>query len=86
MPSLDIQAIPSQTKILNPVTFSTFKTLVENKSNSKIKAVQTYRGGEFRPSSAFCKDHDIIHRVTYPYAHQQKASVKRNINILFKWN
>lgn len=57
--------------------FINFKTHVELQLNSKIKAVQSDWGGEYRTLSTFLANHGISHRRSCPYVHEQNGLAER---------
>lgn len=57
--------------------FLKFKNLVETQFNSKIKAVQTDWGGEYRPIKPFLENLGILHRHPCPYTPEQNGRVER---------
>lgn len=59
--------------------FKVFKTLVENQTNNKIKALRTDNGGEFCSSlfEKFLSEHGIIHQKTNPYTPQKNGMSER---------
>ena len=49
--------------------FKHYKNEVENQLSRKIKAIRSYRGGEYEaPSREFCSKHGTIHQTTAPYS------------------
>ncbi|KAF7814758.1 Retrovirus-related Pol polyprotein from transposon TNT 1-94 [Senna tora] len=58
-------------------TFVEFKQLVELQLGYPIKSIQYDWGGEFRSFTSFVKQHDIIHRLSCPYSHNQNGSFER---------
>ena len=59
--------------------FKTYKALVENQLNKKIKILRSDRGGEYFPSefSKFCEESGIVHQTSAPYTPQQNGLAKR---------
>ena len=58
--------------------FKLYKNEVENQLSRKIKAIRSYRGGEYEaPSREFCSKHGTIHQTTAPYSPQSNSVVKR---------
>jgi hypothetical protein len=57
--------------------FLTFKTYVERYFNSKIKAIQSNWGGEYRPINKILQQFGILHHVSCPHAHQQNGDIER---------
>src|SRR4051812_3536355 len=45
--------------------------------NTKLKAIQTDWGGEFRPFKQFLADLGIVHRLICPHTHHQNGVVER---------
>lgn len=66
-----------QTKSEALQTFINFKTQVENQFNTKIKALQTDEGGQFKSFTDFLKINGITHHFTCPYTSQQRGLVER---------
>src|ERR1044072_6285488 len=54
-----------------------FRTMAELQFHTKLKAVQTDCGGEFRPLTKFFTSVGILHRVICPHTHHQNGSVER---------
>jgi len=57
--------------------FQKFQAAVERQFNTKIKAIQTDWGGEYRILNHFLQTQGITHRVTCPYTHQQAGAIER---------
>ena len=57
--------------------FTNFKNLVERKLDTKIIAMQTDWGGEYRKLNSFFQQLGISHHVACPHAHQQNGSAER---------
>ncbi|KAG6510524.1 hypothetical protein ZIOFF_028548 [Zingiber officinale] len=59
--------------------FKKFKFLIENKTEYKIKALRTDRGGEFLSTefTQFCEDEGIERHLTAAYTPQQNGVVER---------
>lgn len=57
--------------------FQIFYTYIEAQFHSKIKAIQTDGGGEFRSLTTFIQTHGIQHRLTCPHTSQQNGIVER---------
>ena len=51
--------------------------MAEFQFDSKIKNVQTDRGGEFRPLTNFLASQGITHRWISPHTHHQNGVVER---------
>jgi hypothetical protein len=51
--------------------------MIERFLNTKIKSVQTDRGGEYRSLNTYFKSIGIIHRLACPHTHQQQGCVER---------
>ena len=54
-----------------------FQNLVERKLNTKIIAMQTDWGGEYKKLNSFFQQLGISHHVSCPHAHQQNGSAER---------
>jgi histone deacetylase 1/2 len=50
-------------------TFIYFQTVIERQFNTKIKALQSDWGGEFRSLHKYLHSQGINHRITCPYTH-----------------
>ena len=59
--------------------FKSYKALVENQLDRKIKILWSDCGGEYFPSefSKFCEENGLIHQTSTPYTPQQNGLVKR---------
>jgi transposase InsO family protein len=59
--------------------FKIFKALIENQTGKRLKAVRSYRGGEFMSSDFkdFCVKHGIKREYTIPGNPQQNGVVER---------
>jgi hypothetical protein len=59
--------------------FQQFKSLAENQSNMKIKALRSDNGGEYtgREFQKFCGDHGIERSFSSPYAPNQNGAAER---------
>ena len=59
--------------------FQSFKALVENESNYKIKCLRSDRGGEFTSNEFFhfCEEHGIRREFSTARAPQQNGVVER---------
>jgi transposase InsO family protein len=57
--------------------FCTFKSYVERFFNTKIKAIQSNWGSEYRPVNNLLKQLGIQHRVSCPHTHQQNGAIER---------
>jgi len=57
--------------------FRIFQSLVERKFDKKIIAVQSDWGGEYEKLNSFFQQIGIVHRVSFPHAHQQNGSAER---------
>ncbi|KAF7814697.1 Retrovirus-related Pol polyprotein from transposon TNT 1-94 [Senna tora] len=57
--------------------FIQFKNLAENQLNTKIKAVQSDFGGEYRPFTKYLTEHGIHHRLSCPHTHPQNGIAER---------
>jgi hypothetical protein len=57
--------------------FTTFKSYVERFFNTKIKAIQSDWGGEYRPVNTLLQKLGIQHRVSCPHTHQQNGAIER---------
>ena len=57
--------------------FKNFQNLVECKLNTKIIAMQTDWGGEYRKPNSFFQELGVSHHVACPHAHQQNGSAER---------
>lgn len=57
--------------------FKQFQKLVETQFSSKIKAIQTVGGGEFKIFTSLLADLGINHRLTCPYTSHQNGTVER---------
>ena len=59
--------------------FKSFKSLVENENNLKIKCLRTYRGGEFTSNEfkEFCEKHVINRHFSKARTSQQNKVVER---------
>ena len=66
--------------------FRNFKNLVEQETQSKIKMLRTYRGGEFTSHefNAFCDKNGIKRHLTAPYTPQQNGVVERRNRTLME--
>jgi len=64
------------------VVFIKFQTMVEHMLNSKIKYVQTYRGGEYRKLNTFFQSIGIVHQVSCPHTHRQQGCVEKEYRYL----
>ena len=58
-------------------TFISFHKLAENQYQTKLKAIQTDNGGEFRAFLPYLQSHGIQPRFLCPYTHQQNGVTKR---------
>ncbi|KAJ0610987.1 putative RNA-directed DNA polymerase [Helianthus annuus] len=58
-------------------TFKRFIIMVERQFSTKIKAVQSDWGGEFRQLSSFFKQIGINHRISCPHTSEQNGTVER---------
>lgn len=58
-------------------TFENFKKLVELQLDSKILAVQTDWGGEYRPFTTLLQSFGIVHRHLCPHSHEQNGLAER---------
>ena len=60
-----------------------YKALVENQLDSKIKILQNDHGGEYFPSefSKFCEENGLIHQSNTPYTLQQNGLAKGKIKL-----
>jgi histone deacetylase 1/2 len=59
-------------------TFLNFQTVVERQFDTKIKALQSDWGGEFRSLNKYLHSQGINHRITCPYTHQQAGAIERH--------
>jgi hypothetical protein len=57
--------------------FSTFKSYVEWFFNTKIKAIQSNWGGEYRSDNKLLQQLSIQHCVSCPHTHQQNGAIER---------
>jgi transposase InsO family protein len=59
--------------------FKIYKAEIENQLESKIKWVQSDRGGEYFSNefSEFCAEHGIIHERTPPYSPESSGIAER---------
>lgn len=57
--------------------FKQFKALAELQLNTKIKAIQSDWGGEFRSFTSYLSQLGIIHRIICPHTHHQNGVVER---------
>lgn len=57
--------------------FISFKSLVDNQFNVKIKMLQSDWGGEYQGLTSYLRDCGIHHRVSCPYTPQQNGLVER---------
>ena len=51
--------------------------MIELQLNTKIKSVQSDRGGEYRPFSIVLASHGISHKLICPHTHHQNGVVER---------
>ena len=58
-------------------TFKQFHTMAERQFQTKLKSVQTDRGGEFQNLSSFFITLGIIHRLFCPHTSKQNGFVER---------
>ena len=58
-------------------TFITFHKLAKLQYQTKIKAIQTNNGGEFKAFFPYLQRHGIQPRFTCPYTHQQNGVAER---------
>ena len=70
-------AISSKVKIWCIVSFHYLSQLAELQYNSKIKALQTDNGGEFRVFLPYLHSYGIQPRFTCPYTSQQNGVAER---------
>lgn len=56
--------------------FLTFLKYVHNTFFTRVHAIQTDWGGEFRPLSKILQNFDISHRITCPSSHAQNGSIE----------
>lgn len=57
--------------------FLHFKANVELQLNTKIKALQTIWGGEYRAFTDYLNQARIVHRNSCPHAHEQNGTAER---------
>lgn len=57
--------------------FLKFQSYVERYFNTKIKAVQSDWGGEYRSLHKTFQDQGIVHRISCPHTHQQNGAIER---------
>ena len=59
--------------------FKKFKTLMENQSGKKVKALRTDRGGEFLSKEfiEYCEEAGIKRELTAPYTPEQNGVAER---------
>jgi hypothetical protein len=64
--------------------FKNFKAFTETKSNYKLVAVRSDRGGEYTSNAfqEFCKENGIRHQLTVAYTPQQNGIVERKNRII----
>jgi transposase InsO family protein len=62
-----------------PAVFQKFKSLVENESDCRIKAIRTDNGTEYTSNQfdKFCEEVGIKHQLTIPYSPQQNGVCER---------
>jgi histone deacetylase 1/2 len=58
-------------------TFIYFQNVVERQFDTKIKALQSDWGGEFRSLHKYLHSQGINHRITCPYTYQQAGAIER---------
>ena len=60
--------------------FKELKTLIENHSETRIKTLRSYNGGEYtsKEFEAFCKEAGMKRELTTPYNPQQNGVAERN--------
>jgi transposase InsO family protein len=60
------------------VMFKSYKLLVENQLNKKIKILRSNRGGEYFLSefTIVCEQNGIIHQTSAPYTPQQNSLIE----------
>lgn len=59
------------------VAFKQFHKMIETQFSTKLKAVQTDGGGEFKPFTNYLNELGVIHRLTCPHTSHQNGSVER---------
>lgn len=57
--------------------FTKFKAMAELQIETKIKALQSNWGGEYRAFSTLLQHHGITHRVICPHTHEQNGLIER---------
>ena len=70
-------AIPSELKSEALSVFVTFHKLIKTQFQTKLKALQTDNGGEFKSFVPYLRHHGIQPRFTCPYTHQQNGIAER---------
>lgn len=69
--------LKSKSEVLSK--FIEFRTEMEQQCGSRIKAIRTDNGGEYKNKrfASYCKKHGIIHQKTVPYSPQQNGVAER---------
>jgi histone deacetylase 1/2 len=57
--------------------FKQFKAMAELQFGQPFKAIETDRGGEFRPFTKFLTDLGVMHKLICPHTHHQNGVVER---------
>ncbi|KAL4038513.1 hypothetical protein IC575_002134 [Cucumis melo] len=58
--------------------FKLYKKEIENQLRTKIKALRSHQGGEYRPTfEQFCPEYGIIHQTIAPYSPQSNGIVEQ---------
>lgn len=57
--------------------FTQFHSQIQTQYSEKLKAVQSYFGGEFRPFTKHLSDLDIHHRLTCPHTSHENGTAER---------
>lgn len=59
--------------------FKSYKALVENQLEKKIKILRSDRGGEYLSNDffVFCEENGLVHQVSAPYTPQQNGLAER---------
>lgn len=62
--------------------FKQFLARVKTQFSTTIKALQTDRGGEYKPFAKYLSDLGIWHRLTYPHTSHQNGTIERKHRLI----